>query len=83
MVVVGDGGGWVELHLYNFTPLHPGILGPSHLGSLAPWHLVTLVVVGERGSVFCHSSASLEGGCPSLAEVIEDTVDFIQLQGLL
>ena len=30
----------------------------------------------------CHSSGSLEGGYPSLAEVIEDTEDFIQLQGL-
>ena len=30
----------------------------------------------------CHSSGSLEGGCPSSAEVIEDTVDFIQFEGL-
>ena len=37
---------------------------------------------GERGRVSCHSSGSLEGGCPSSAEVIEDTEDFIQIQGL-
>ena len=30
----------------------------------------------------CHSSGSLEGGCPSSAEVIEDTEDFIQFEGL-
>ena len=30
----------------------------------------------------CHSSGSLEGGCPSSAEVIEDTEDFIQSEGL-
>ena len=30
----------------------------------------------------CHSSGSLEGGCPSSAEVIEDTEDFIQFKGL-
>ena len=30
----------------------------------------------------CHSSGSLEGGYPSSAEVIEDTEDFIQFQGL-
>ena len=30
----------------------------------------------------CRSSGSLEGGCPSSAEVIEDTEDFIQFEGL-
>ena len=30
----------------------------------------------------CHSSGSLEGGCPSSAEVIEDTEDFIQCEDL-
>ena len=30
----------------------------------------------------CHSSGSLEGGWPSSTEVIEDTEDFIQIQGL-
>ena len=30
----------------------------------------------------CHSSGSLEGGCPSSREVIEDTEDFIQFEGL-
>ena len=30
----------------------------------------------------CHSSGSLEVGCPSSAEVIEDTEDFIQFDGL-
>ena len=30
----------------------------------------------------CHSSGSLEGGCPSSAEVIEDTEDFIQFKDL-
>ena len=30
----------------------------------------------------CHSSGSLEGGCPTSAEVIEDTEDFIQFEGL-
>ena len=30
----------------------------------------------------CHSSGSLEGGCPSSAEVIEDNEDFFQLEGL-
>ena len=30
----------------------------------------------------CHSSGSLEGGCPSSAEVIEDTEDFIQFEDL-
>ena len=30
----------------------------------------------------CHSSGSLEEGCPSSAEVIEDTEDFIQFKGL-
>ena len=30
----------------------------------------------------CHSSGSLEGGCPSSAEVIEDTEDFLQFEGL-
>ena len=30
----------------------------------------------------CHFSGSLKAGCPSLAEVIEDTEDFIQLEGL-
>ena len=30
----------------------------------------------------CHFSGSLEGGCPSSAEVIEDTEDFIQFEGL-
>ena len=30
----------------------------------------------------CHSSGSLEGGCPSSVEVIEDTEDFIQFDGL-
>ena len=29
-----------------------------------------------------HSSGLLEGGCPSSAEVIEDTEDFIQFEGL-
>ena len=29
-----------------------------------------------------HSSGSLEGGCPSSAEVIEDTEDFFQFEGL-
>ena len=29
---------------------------------------------GERGWVSCHSSGSLEGGCPSSAEVIKDTL---------
>ena len=29
----------------------------------------------------CHSSGSLEGGCPSSAEVIKDTEDFIQFEG--
>ena len=37
---------------------------------------------GERGGVSCHSSGSLEGGCPSSAEVIEDTEDLIQFEGL-
>ena len=37
---------------------------------------------GERGYVSWHSSGSLEGGCPSSAEVIEDTEDFIQFEGL-
>ena len=49
-------------------------------------YLVSRVVPhlrGDRGSVSCHSPSSLEGGCPSSAEVIEDTEDFIQLQGLL
>ena len=32
---------------------------------------------GERGGVSCFSSGYLEGGCPSSAEVIEDTEDFI------
>ena len=30
----------------------------------------------------CHSSGSLEGGCPSSAEVIEDTEDFNQFDSL-
>ena len=30
----------------------------------------------------CHSSGSLEGGCLSSAEVIEDTKDFIQFVGI-
>ena len=30
----------------------------------------------------CHSSGSLDGGCPSSAEVIEDTEDFIQFEDL-
>ena len=30
----------------------------------------------------CHSSSSLEGGCPSSAVVIEDTEDFTQFEGL-
>ena len=30
----------------------------------------------------CHSSGSLEGGCPYLAEVIKDTEDLIQFDGL-
>ena len=30
----------------------------------------------------CHSSGSLEGGCPSSAEVIEDTEDFILFEDL-
>ena len=49
-------------------------------------YLVSRVVPhlrGERGWVSCHSSRSLEGGCPSSQEVIEDTEDFIQLQRLL
>ena len=29
-----------------------------------------------------HSSGSLEGGCPSSAEIIEDTEDFIQFERL-
>ena len=37
---------------------------------------------GEKGRVSCHTSGSLEGGCPSSAEVIEDTEDFIQFEGL-
>ena len=37
---------------------------------------------GESGRVSCHSSGSLEGGCPSLAEVIEDTESFIHIEGL-
>ena len=37
---------------------------------------------GERGWGSCHSSGSLEGGCPSSAEVIEDTEDFIQFADL-
>ena len=37
---------------------------------------------GERGHVSCHSSISLEKGCPSWAEVIEDTEDFFQFEGL-
>ena len=39
-------------------------------------------LVGERGGVSCHSSGSLEGGCPSSAEVIVDTEDVIQFEGL-
>ena len=31
----------------------------------------------------CHSSGSLEEGCPTSAEVIEDTEDIIQIQGLI
>ena len=31
--------------------------------------------------VSCHSSGSLEGGCPSSAEVIEDTEDFVYYSG--
>ena len=49
-------------------------------------YLVSRVVPhlrGERGWVSCYSSGSMEGGCPTSAEVIEDTEDFIQLQGLL
>ena len=30
----------------------------------------------------CHSSGSLEGGCPSSTEVFEGTEDFIQFEGL-
>ena len=37
---------------------------------------------GERGSVSCHSSISLDGGCHSSAEIIEDSKDFIQFEGL-
>ena len=37
---------------------------------------------GERGRLSCHSSGSLEGGCPSSAEVFKDTEDFIQFEGL-
>ena len=37
-------------------------------------------LLGER--VSCHSSGSLEGGCPSSAEVIENTEGFIQFDGL-
>ena len=37
---------------------------------------------GERGRVSCHYSGSLESGCPSSAEVIMDTEDFLQFQGL-
>ena len=47
--------------------------------------LVSRVVThlrGERGLVSCHSSGSLEGGCPSSAKVIEDTEEFIQFEGL-
>ena len=49
-------------------------------------YLVSRVVPhqrGEKGWVFCYSSGSLEGGCPSLAEVIEDTEEIIQFQGLI
>ena len=48
-------------------------------------YLVSWVVPhlrGESGQVSCHSSGSLEGGCPFLAEVIEDTEAFIQFEGL-
>ena len=30
----------------------------------------------------CHSSGSLEEGCPFTADVIEDTEDFFQYEGL-
>ena len=36
-----------------------------------------------RMGVSYYSSGLLEGGGPSSADVIEDTEDFIQLQGLL
>ena len=36
----------------------------------------------ERGGESRCSSGSLESSCPSSAEVIEDTEDFIQQQGL-
>ena len=39
-------------------------------------------LMNERGGVSCHSSGSLEAGCPSSAEVIEDTEDCIQFEGL-
>ena len=38
--------------------------------------------LSETGGVSCHSSDSLEGGCPSSAEVIENTEVFIQLYSL-
>ena len=58
---------------------------PSPLWKWRGPYLVSRVVPhlrGERGWVSCHSSGSLEGGCPSSAEVIEDTEDFIQFDGL-
>ena len=48
-------------------------------------YLVSKVVPhlrGERGCLSCPSFGSLEEGCPSSAEVIEDTDDFIQFEGL-
>ena len=62
----------------NNTPISTMEVKRAHLVSRAVPHRK-----GERGWVSCHSSGSMEGSCPSLAEVINDTDDLIQCQGLL
>ena len=43
--------------------------------------ILIILVVGIQKFASCHSSGSLEGGCPSSAEVIEDTEDFVYYSG--
>ena len=53
------------------------------LFALCALHCCTVALLHVHFAVWvsCHSSGSLEGGCPSSAEVIEDTGDFLYYSG--